>query len=155
MAGALRRAIYRRFLSPADTELDDEALRGALRERLGEAAMMAGILGGHVMLLFSVAFLRTKSQVIFEAWFEFVPALALLGTVGFTLAVRPLTRAHPRGAAGWAERRCGGARARAGAGRGATDAARVPELRGVVRVHGDRDPACMRPGPVSGRPATR
>ena len=93
MAGALRRAIYRRMLSASDAELDDEALRGALRERLGEAAMMAGILGGHVMLLFSVAFLRTKSQVVFQAWFEFVPALALLGTVGFTLAVRPLTRA--------------------------------------------------------------
>ena len=93
MAGALRRAIYRRMLSSADAELDDEALRKALRERLGEAAMVAGILGGHVMLLFSVAFLRTKSQVIFQAWFEFVPALALLGTVGFTLAVRPLTRA--------------------------------------------------------------
>ena len=93
MSGALRRAIYRRLLSPADAELDDDDLRQALRARLGEAAMMAGILGGHVMLLFSVAFLRTKSQVIFQAWFEFVPALALLGTVGFTLAVRPLTRA--------------------------------------------------------------
>jgi hypothetical protein len=81
------------LLSPADAELDDDELRKALRARLGEAAMMAGILGGHVMLLFSVAFLRTKSQVIFQAWFEFVPALALLGTVGFTLAVRPLTRA--------------------------------------------------------------
>lgn len=93
MAGALRQAIYRRTLDVADAELDDAALRRALRERLGEAAMMAGILGGHLMLLFSVAFLRTQSQVIFQAWFEFVPALALLGTVGFTLAVRPLTRA--------------------------------------------------------------
>ena len=93
MAGALRRSIYRRTLAVADAELDDETLQETLRDQLGEGAMMAGILGGHVMLLFSVAFLRTKSQVIFQAWFEFVPALALLGTVGFTLAVRPLTRA--------------------------------------------------------------
>jgi len=92
MAGALRRSIYRRTLSPSDAELDDEALQKTLRDRLGEGAMMAGILGGHVMLLFSVAFLRAKSQVIFQAWFEFVPALGLLGTLGFTLAVRPLTR---------------------------------------------------------------
>jgi signal transduction histidine kinase len=93
MAGALRRSIYRRTLSFADVELDDEALRTTLRERLGEGAMLAGILGGHVLLLFSVAFLRTKSQVVFQAWFELVPALGLLGTLGFTLAVRPLTRA--------------------------------------------------------------
>lgn len=93
MAGALRRSIYRRTLSSEGDELDDEALQKTLRERLGEGAMLAGILGGHVMLLFSVAFLRTTSQVVFQAWFEFVPALALLGTLGFTLAVRPLTRA--------------------------------------------------------------
>jgi two-component system, NtrC family, sensor kinase len=54
--------------------------------------MMAGIAGGHVLLLFSVAFLRTQSQLIFQAWFEIVPVLGVLGTLGFTLAVRPITR---------------------------------------------------------------
>jgi signal transduction histidine kinase len=45
------------------------------------------------MLLFSVAFLRTQSQVVFKAWFETVPLLALAGTLGFTLALRPATSA--------------------------------------------------------------
>jgi two-component system, NtrC family, sensor kinase len=53
--------------------------------------MVAGIVGGHVMLLFSVAFLRTESKMVFRAWWEIIPALAILGTLGFTLAVRPTT----------------------------------------------------------------
>jgi signal transduction histidine kinase len=92
MAGGMRRAIYRRMLDAPSAELDDEALQKSLRSRLSEAAMVAGILGGHVMLLFSVAFLRTQSQLIFQAWIEIVPALALLGTAGFSLAIRPATR---------------------------------------------------------------
>ena len=126
-----------------------------LRERLGEAAMMAGILGGHVMLLFSVAFLRTKSQVIFQAWFEFVPALALLGTVGFTLAVRPLTRAILAALLAGPEGRRGGAAARPRAGRVAADAARVPELRRVVGLHRDRRSSACGRGRCRGGPATR
>ncbi len=43
------------------------------------------------MLLFSVAFLRTASKVVFRAWWEIIPVLAIFGTVGFTLAVRPTT----------------------------------------------------------------
>ena len=57
------------------------------------------------MLLFSAAFLRTKSTVIFEAWFEIVPALALIGTVGFTLAIRPATAALLRANASDPDRR--------------------------------------------------
>ena len=91
MAYGMRRAIYRRLLEPPDAELDDETFRDGLRARLGESATVAGILGGHLMLLFSVAFLRTQSQVVFQAWFETVPILALIGTLGFTLAVRPAT----------------------------------------------------------------
>jgi two-component system NtrC family sensor kinase len=93
MGYGLRRAIYRRVLEPAEAELADEPYRDGLRARLGESATVAGILGGHVMLLFSVAFLRTQSQVVFKAWFETVPILALAGTLGFTLAVRPATSA--------------------------------------------------------------
>src|SRR6185369_7680212 len=67
------------------------ALRDTLRRRLTESATTAGIVGGHVMLLFSVAFLRTQSDVMFRAWFRVVPFLALLGTLGFALAVWPLS----------------------------------------------------------------
>lgn len=91
MAGGMRRAIYRNVLEPVDRPLEDRALRDDLRLRLTESATTAGIVGGHVMLLFSVAFLRTQSDVMFRAWFEVVPILALLGTLGFALAIRPLT----------------------------------------------------------------
>jgi signal transduction histidine kinase len=92
MAGGMRRAIYRRYGPQMETPEDASMLRVALRARLGESAVVAGIVGGHVLMLFCVAFLRTESRVLFKAWFEIVPALAVLGTVGFTLAVRPLTR---------------------------------------------------------------
>jgi two-component system NtrC family sensor kinase len=91
MAGSMRRAIYRRVLDPGSEGQDDRALRDSLRPRLTESATTAGIVGGHVMLLFSVAFLLTKSDVMFRAWFQVVPFLALTGTLGFALAVRPLT----------------------------------------------------------------
>jgi two-component system NtrC family sensor kinase len=91
MAGGMRRAIYRNVIEPPDRPQDDRALRDNLRLRLTESATTAGIVGGHVMLLFSVAFLRTQSDVMFRAWFQVIPILALLGTLGFALAVRPLT----------------------------------------------------------------
>ncbi|WP_437735207.1 ATP-binding protein [Sorangium sp. So ce1335] len=99
MAGGMRRAIYRALLRAdaadggASEAASARALAAALRPRLAESATAAGIVGGHVMLLFAVAFLRTQSQVVFQAWFEVVPLLALSGTLGFTLAVRPATRA--------------------------------------------------------------
>ncbi|WP_437690487.1 ATP-binding protein [Sorangium sp. So ce176] len=99
MAGGMRRAIYRALLRAdavdggASEAASARALAAALRPRLAESATAAGIVGGHVMLLFAVAFLRTQSQVVFQAWFEVVPLLALSGTLGFTFAVRPATRA--------------------------------------------------------------
>ncbi|MGK3996801.1 ATP-binding protein [Sorangium sp. So ce1024] len=99
MAGGMRRAIYRALLRAdaadggASEAASARALAAALRPRLAESATAAGIVGGHVMLLFAVAFLRTQSQVVFQAWFEVVPLLALSGTLGFTLAVRPATGA--------------------------------------------------------------
>jgi len=92
MAGSMRRAIYRRVLDVEDVSREDGSVRRELRKRLTESATTAGIVGGHVMLLFSVAFLRTQSDVMFRAWFQVVPFLALLGTLGFSLAVWPLTR---------------------------------------------------------------
>ncbi|AUX20456.1 uncharacterized protein SOCEGT47_009270 [Sorangium cellulosum] len=99
MAGGMRRAIYRSLLGQdaaeggAPSAASARALAATLRSRLAESATAAGIVGGHVMLLFSVAFLRTQSQIVFQAWFKVVPLLALAGTLGFTLAVRPATRA--------------------------------------------------------------
>jgi len=91
MAGMMRRAVYRRLLEAAPENLSPVRLRADLRPQLHESAMLAGIVGGHVVLLFAVAFLRTASVVVFRAWWEIVPALAILGTLGFNLSVRPLT----------------------------------------------------------------
>jgi two-component system NtrC family sensor kinase len=104
MAAVVRRALYRVVLDPPLDALPDAALAASLRARLAESASLAGIVGGHVMLLFSVAFLRTRSQVNFETWFFIVPVLALPATLGFTFAVRLATgeilralEAGPRG----------------------------------------------------------
>jgi two-component system, NtrC family, sensor kinase len=91
MAAAMRRALYHVLLDPHLDDLDDAALGASLRARLAESAMMAGIVGGHVMLLFVVAFLRTGNQVNLETWFFIVPVLALPATLGFTLVVRLAT----------------------------------------------------------------
>lgn len=91
MAGGIRRAVYRRLLDPPTSYPSPVVMRTELRTMLAENAMVAGIVGGHVMLLFSVGFLRTASNVVFKAWWEIIPALALLGTLGFTLGVRPTT----------------------------------------------------------------
>jgi two-component system, NtrC family, sensor kinase len=91
MAGMMRRAIYRRIVEPKPDHLPPVRLRADLRPRLHESAMLAGIVGGHALLLFAVAFLRTGSVMVFRAWWEIVPALAILGTLGFNLAVSPLT----------------------------------------------------------------
>ena len=88
MAGGIRRALYRRLTPFAEAPTDT----ANLRDKLAESAMVAGIVGGHTLMLFCVAFLRTQSPVLFKAWLEIVPALALLGTIGFTLAIRPASR---------------------------------------------------------------
>jgi two-component system NtrC family sensor kinase len=99
MAAWARHAIYRRSLGDVSglARLTDPTARGkclarTLRPRVAESAAVVGIVGGHVLLLFSVAFLRTRSRLIFEGWRDLLPILALLGTGGFTLAVRPATR---------------------------------------------------------------
>lgn len=93
MAAAIRRAIYRRELGSPPFSAPDggEAFASWLRARLGESAMLAGILGGHILLLFSVAFLRAPSSAIFRGWWELVPMLAVGATVIYTLAMRRMT----------------------------------------------------------------
>ncbi|MCA9625770.1 MAG: HAMP domain-containing protein, partial [Myxococcales bacterium] len=93
MAALMRRAVYRRLHeAPAET-LSPVWLRSNLRAQLHENAVIAGIVGGHVLLLFSVAFLRTESVVVFRAWWEIIPALAIFGTLGFNVASRFMTDA--------------------------------------------------------------
>ncbi|APR80940.1 two-component sensor histidine kinase [Minicystis rosea] len=104
MAAAVRRVIYRLASGPPLEALGDADLAAGLRARLSEAAMVTGIVGGHVMLLFSVAFLRTQSRVNFETWFSIVPVLALPATLGFSFVVRfvslPVVRAIAAGPMG-------------------------------------------------------
>lgn len=90
MAAVVRRATYRRSFSSRSTE--PHALAARLTADLGENAAVVGIVGGHLLLLFSVAYLRTESVALFRALWELFPALALLGTLGFSLALRPLVR---------------------------------------------------------------
>ncbi len=103
MAWAQRRAIYRRELWRFDPAKDGYSAE-LVRQRLGESAMVAGILGGHLMLLFSVAFLRAESKVIFRGWWQLVPMLGLLATIVFTVMMRtlsgPVTRALVAGKRG-------------------------------------------------------
>jgi two-component system NtrC family sensor kinase len=91
MAAAIRRAIYRFFLEPRLGDMDDATLSASLGARLSESAMTAGIIGGHALLLFVVAFLRTGTQLNLETWFFIVPVLALPATLGFTLVTRRAT----------------------------------------------------------------
>ncbi|MFO0550062.1 MAG: ATP-binding protein [Polyangiaceae bacterium] len=96
MATAMRRAIYRRELSPAPTY--GQASSGGAdlarwtRGRLGESAAMAGILGGHLLLVFSVAFLRAQSETLFRGWYQFLPFLAVSATLAYTVTMFAWTR---------------------------------------------------------------
>ncbi len=93
MAAAMRRSIYRRELGspPFGARDAGPAFASWMRGRLGESAMMAGILGGHLLLLFSVAFLHAGSEAIFRGWWEFLPVLALGATLVYTFAMRRMT----------------------------------------------------------------
>lgn len=103
MAGGMRSFLYRRELDGDPSAQDDVAFARGLRARLSEGAMVAGVVGGHVMLLFGAAFLRAQSDVLLLSFIETVPALALVGTAGFTLAVRPATRGLLRALAAGSE----------------------------------------------------
>ncbi len=92
MAFAFRRAMYHRITVPAAAPASATALAASLQSDLAENAAVVGIAGGHSLLLFSVAFLRTTSEVVFRAWWQVITALALLGTLGFTIAVRAVLR---------------------------------------------------------------
>lgn len=91
MAWALRRAIYRRELWRFDP-VKDGASGALVRARLAESAMVTGIIGGHVLVLFSVAFLHADSKMLFQGWWTFVPAIGFAATAAFTIVSRGLSR---------------------------------------------------------------
>ena len=91
MAWALRRAIYRRELWRFDP-VKDGASGDLVKQRLAESAMVTGIMGGHVLLLFSVAFLHVDSRLLFRGWWTFVPVIGAVATAAFTVAMRALAR---------------------------------------------------------------
>jgi signal transduction histidine kinase len=94
MAASMRRAIYRREIGPVplDARNEGHALGRWLRRRFGESAMLAGILGGHLLMLFSVAFLRAESKIVFRGWWQFLPVLAVSATAIYTLGMHRATR---------------------------------------------------------------
>jgi signal transduction histidine kinase len=93
MASGVRRALYRyardhehgrgwgaRPPSPGE-------LRRTLDARLAESTFVVGVVAGHVLMVFLVAFLGTTNDQIRNAWWQVLPWLTLGGTLLFTLAV--------------------------------------------------------------------
>jgi two-component system NtrC family sensor kinase len=86
MASGVRRALYRHA---RDGEGDGTraALRRTLDVRLAESTFVVGVVAGHILMLFLVAFLGTTNDQIRNAWWQVLPWLTLGGTLLFTLAV--------------------------------------------------------------------
>lgn len=100
MAAWTRRAVYARTLAgprPEEVATDDitraQLIARALVPRVAESAAVVGLVGGHVLLLFTVAFMRTESRQILDAWRDIVPLLGVVGTLAFTGSLRRATRA--------------------------------------------------------------
>lgn len=90
MAGVLRRALYRgkapRF------QVDPEVYAASLPGRLAESAALTGIVAGHILMLFSLAFLRATASRFRVAWFDALPFLAVTASLVFAVVVRRLTQ---------------------------------------------------------------
>ncbi len=91
MAGAVRRALYR---GPAPRfHFDPATFLHNLPGRLAESAALTGIVAGHILMLFAVAFMRARASQFRVAWFVVLPFLAATASVVFALVVR--RRAQP------------------------------------------------------------
>lgn len=91
MAAAVRRALYR---GPAPRfHFDPTTFLHNLPGRLAEAAALTGIVAGHILMLFAVAFMRARASQFRVAWFDVLPFLAATASVVFALVVR--RRAQP------------------------------------------------------------
>src|SRR6185503_8073131 len=90
MASGVRRALYRQARDRA-TGVVATDLASTLNDRLAESTFVVGVVAGHILMLFLVAFLRTTNDQIRNAWWQVLPWLTLGGTLLFTLAVPRVT----------------------------------------------------------------
>jgi signal transduction histidine kinase len=104
MASGVRRALYRFARDREQGGIRADELASSLNDRLAESTFVVGVVAGHILMLFLVAFLRTTNDQIRNAWWQVLPWLTLGGTLIFTLAVPRVTRsvtgalrAGPRG----------------------------------------------------------
>src|SRR5262249_35642282 len=83
MGSAVRRSIDRCALD-RDREVPSvRELRVSLNDRLAESTVVVGVVAGHILMLFLVAFLRTTNDQIRTAWWQVLPWLVLGGTLIF------------------------------------------------------------------------
>ena len=91
MAGGVRRALYRYARDLENGGILPKELVRTLNGRLAESTFVVGVVAGHILMLFLVAFLRTTNDQIRNAWWQVLPWLTLGGTLMFTLAVPRVT----------------------------------------------------------------
>jgi two-component system, NtrC family, sensor kinase len=91
MASGVRRALYRYARDLESGGIRARELQRTLNGRLAESTFVVGVVAGHILMLFLVAFLRTTNDQIRNAWWQVLPWLTLGGTLMFTLAVPRVT----------------------------------------------------------------
>jgi signal transduction histidine kinase len=91
MASGVRRALYRYARDLENGGIRAKELVRTLNGRLAESTFVVGVVAGHILMLFLVAFLRTTNDQIRNAWWQVLPWLTLGGTLLFTLAVPRVT----------------------------------------------------------------
>ena len=91
MASGVRRALYRYARDLENGGIRAKELVRTLNGRLAESTFVVGVVAGHILMLFLVAFLRTTNDQIRNAWWQVLPWLTLGGTLMFTLAVPRVT----------------------------------------------------------------
>ncbi len=91
MASGVRRALYRYARDLENGEIRATELVRTLNGRLAESTFVVGVVAGHILMLFLVAFLRTTNDQIRNAWWQVLPWLTLGGSLMFTLAVPRVT----------------------------------------------------------------
>jgi signal transduction histidine kinase len=91
MASGVRRALYRYARDLENGGIRAKELVHTLNGRLAESTFVVGVVAGHILMLFLVAFLRTTNDQIRNAWWQVLPWLTLGGTLMFTLAVPRVT----------------------------------------------------------------
>jgi len=92
MASGVRRALYRYARDREGGSVGTSELLRSLNDRLAESTFVVGVVAGHILMLFLVAFLRTTNDQIRNAWWQVLPWLTLGGTLMFTLVVPRVTR---------------------------------------------------------------